>query len=103
MQPEYRKRGGQVYLQTWHGTPLKKIGFDIGKPQFASGTAYFDHLASDIAKWDLVLSQNPFSTPILRRAFRFDGEICEDRHPRHDPLTPDTKRPAQIRAPLRIP
>jgi len=69
MQPEFRKRDGQVYLQTWHGTPLKKIGFDIGKPQFASGTAYLDHLAADVAKWDLLLSQNPFSTPILRRAF----------------------------------
>src|ERR1019366_1751925 len=30
----YRKRDGQVYLQTWHGTPLKRIGFDIEQPQF---------------------------------------------------------------------
>jgi CDP-glycerol glycerophosphotransferase len=103
MQPEFRKRDGQVYLQTWHGTPLKKIGFDIGKPQFASGTAYFDHLASDIAKWDLLLSQNPFSTPILRRAFRFDGEICEYGYPRNDALTRDTERAAQIRERLGIP
>ena len=50
MQPFFRKREGQVYLQTWHGTPLKKIGFDIGRPQFASGTAYFDRLAADIAQ-----------------------------------------------------
>ncbi len=25
----FRKRPGQVYLQTWHGTPLKRIGTDI--------------------------------------------------------------------------
>ena len=103
MQPEFRKRDGQVYLQTWHGTPLKKIGFDIGKPQFASGAAYLHHLANDVAKWDLLLSQNPFSTPILRRAFRFGGEICEYGYPRNDALTREPERAAQIRARLGIP
>jgi CDP-glycerol glycerophosphotransferase len=82
----FRKREDQIYLQTWHGTPLKRIGFDIGKPQFVSGTAYFEHLRDDVSKWDLLLSQNPFSTPILRRAFRFEGEICEYGYPRNDVL-----------------
>ena len=86
MQAPFRKRDGQVYLQTWHGTPLKRIGFDITNPQFISGTAYFDHLARDIAQWDLLLSPNPFSTPIMRRAFRYDGEICEYGYPRNDLL-----------------
>jgi len=86
MQAPFRKRDGQVYLQTWHGTPLKKIGFDIANPQFISGTAYFDHLARDIAQWDLLLSPNPFSTPVMRRAFRYDGEICEFGYPRNDVL-----------------
>ena len=87
MQAPFRKRDGQVYLQTWHGTPLKRIGFDISNPQFISGTAYFDHLARDIAQWDLLLSPNPFSTPIMRRAFRYDGEICEYGYPRNDLLS----------------
>ena len=87
MQPPFRKRDGQVYLQTWHGTPLKRIGFDIDNPQFISGTAYFDHLARDVAQWDLLLSPNPFSTPIMRRAFRYDGEICEYGYPRNDLLS----------------
>jgi CDP-glycerol glycerophosphotransferase len=86
MQAPFRKRNGQVYLQTWHGTPLKRIGFDISNPQFISGTAYFDHLAHDIAQWDLLLSQNPFSTPVMRRAFRYDGEIGEYGYPRNDLL-----------------
>jgi CDP-glycerol glycerophosphotransferase len=103
MQPEFRKRDGQVYLQTWHGTPLKKIGFDIGKPQFASGTAYFGHLAADVAKWDLLLSQNPFSTPILRRAFRFGGEICEYGYPRNDALSRGCESAARLRERLCIP
>jgi CDP-glycerol glycerophosphotransferase len=91
MQPPFRKRGGQLYLQTWHGTMLKRIGFDIANPQFISGTAYFDHLARDVAQWDLLLSPNPFSTPLMRRAFRYEGEICEYGYPRNDLLRrPDT-------------
>ena len=73
-------------MQTWHGTPLKKIGFDIERPQFISGTSYFDQLANDVTKWDLLLSPNPFSTQIMRRAFRYDGEICESGYPRNDVL-----------------
>jgi CDP-glycerol glycerophosphotransferase len=103
MPPEYRKREGQLYLQTWHGTPLKRIGFDIGRPQFASGTAYLEHLAADVAKWDLLLSQNPFSTPILRRAFRFGGEICEYGYPRNDVLALSEGRADGVRARLGIP
>ena len=102
--PDYfRKREGQVYLQTWHGTPLKRIGFDIGRPQFASGSAYFDRLAGDVAKWDLLLSQNPFSTAIMRRAFRYDGEICESGYPRNDVLSRGGERAAQVRELLRVP
>jgi CDP-glycerol glycerophosphotransferase len=86
MQAPFRKRDGQFYVQTWHGTPLKKIGFDIANPQFISGTAYFDHLAKDIAQWDLLLSPNPFSTHVMRGAFRYEGEIGEYGYPRNDLL-----------------
>ncbi len=86
MPGNYQKRDGQVYVQTWHGTPLKRIGFDIEQPQFISGTGYFDHLARDVARWDLLLSPNPFSTAIMRGAFRFDGEVCESGYPRNDVL-----------------
>ena len=82
----YQKRDGQTYVQTWHGTPLKRIGFDIDQPQFISGTGYFDHLAKDVAKWNLLLSPNPFSTSVMRQAFHYDGEICESGYPRNDVL-----------------
>jgi CDP-glycerol glycerophosphotransferase len=84
MQLPFRKRPGQFYLQTWHGTLLKRIGFDVENPQFISGTAYFDHLARDVAQWDLLLSQNAFSSPLMRRAFRYQGEILESGYPRDD-------------------
>ena len=104
MPGHFRKRDGQTYLQTWHGTPLKKIGFDIERPQFAAGTAYFGHLSQDVAKWDLLLSQNPFSTAIFRHAFGFDGEIFEYGYPRNDLLgRADPAMIAQIRERLGLP
>jgi CDP-glycerol glycerophosphotransferase (TagB/SpsB family)/glycosyltransferase involved in cell wall biosynthesis len=82
----YRKRPGQRHVQTWHGTPLKRLGYDIGTPSSASGVRYLDYMAADVAQWDMLLSPNPFSTPIMRRAFRFTGEICETGYPRNDAL-----------------
>lgn len=82
----YRKRRGQFYVQTWHGTPLKRVGYDIGVPAMASGRRFLDYMAADVAQWDLLLSPNPFSTPIWRRAFGYEGEICETGYPRNDAL-----------------
>jgi CDP-glycerol glycerophosphotransferase len=104
-QPWYAKRDGQVYVQTWHGTPLKRLGFDVASPQFASGTGYLDHLTREVARWDLLLSPNPFSTPIMRRAFRYSGDICESGYPRNDILVSGDPAglAAQVRARLGIP
>ncbi len=101
----YRKRAGQRHVQTWHGTPLKRLGYDIGTPSSASGVRYLDYMAGDVAQWDLLLSPNPFSTPIMRRAFRFTGEICETGYPRNDALLtvpPTTGAGAEIRARLGV-
>jgi CDP-glycerol glycerophosphotransferase len=81
----YRKRPGTTYLQTWHGTPLKRIGFD--NDRWKEKPRGLDHMARDFAKWDFLVSQNPFSTEIFRRAFRFDGEILETGYPRNDALS----------------
>ena len=77
-------RRGQTYLQTWHGTPLKRIGFD--NEQWRSNPSGFREVVRDSVRWDYLLSQNPFSTEIFRRAFRFDGEIVESGYPRNDVL-----------------
>ena len=82
----HRGRPGQRYVQTWHGTPLKRLGYDIVKATFASGSRFFDFMAGDVAQWDLLISPNPFSTPIMRQAFKYDGEISETGYPRNDAL-----------------
>jgi CDP-glycerol glycerophosphotransferase len=82
----FTERDGQTCLQTWHGTPLKRIGLDVDRPQFTSGIFYPDLLRADVAHWDLLLSPNSFSTPIFRHAFGFQGEILECGYPRNDAL-----------------
>jgi CDP-glycerol glycerophosphotransferase len=83
----YRKPHGSRYLQTWHGTPLKRIAFDIGRPEFPGGRRFFDRLKRDVAGWDALVSPNPFSTQVFRRAFRYEGRILETGYPRNDLLS----------------
>jgi len=78
------KRRGQVWLQTWHGTPLKRIAFDAlsGVDAEARRT-----MARDVAKWDHLISPNPFSTEVFRSAFGYEGSMLETGYPRNDVLS----------------
>ena len=44
----FRKKRATTYLQTWHGTPLKRIAFDVERPQFVTGTRYFRQLRREV-------------------------------------------------------
>jgi CDP-glycerol glycerophosphotransferase len=100
----FRRRDGQIVVQTWHGTPLKRIGFDIEDVQFAN-PRYLEKVAKEVPSWSYLVSPNPFSTPIMRRAFRYEGEIIEAGYPRNDVLaSPDRDLLAErVRARLGLP
>jgi CDP-glycerol glycerophosphotransferase len=102
--PWIERREGQVILQTWHGTPLKRIGRDSDNSLFTE-TSYLEDLEREVRQWSLLLSPNRFSTPILRRALGFDGEILESGYPRNDALlSPDRAKTAErVRRALRLP
>ncbi len=87
------------YLQTWHGTPLKRIAYDVARPRFKEARNYETWLPRDVARWDTLLSPNRFSTDVLRRAFRFAGEVIETGYPRNDILS--SPRRDAIRARVR--
>ncbi|MFE1956131.1 CDP-glycerol glycerophosphotransferase family protein [Streptomyces sp. NPDC059524] len=97
------RRPGQVVLQTWHGTMLKKIGLDIEAPKF--DPEYHERLRQESRNWSLLVSANRFSTPILERAMGYTGEILETGYPRNDYLyAPDREqRAAEIRKRLGVP
>lgn len=81
----FSKAPGQVYLETWHGTPLKRIGHDIHKILF-SYRNYLDTMDREAATWDFLVSPNDFSTAIFPRAFAYDGPVLETGYPRNDVL-----------------
>ena len=85
---EWEKSARTTYVQTWHGTPLKRIHRDV----LWAPEGRLDRLDHDVAKWDLLLSPNPVSTPRLRRAFRYDGEVLESGYPRNDLLSSPAAR-----------
>ncbi|GAA4908253.1 CDP-glycerol glycerophosphotransferase [Stackebrandtia albiflava] len=81
----FRRREGQTVAQTWHGIGFKRVGFDIESVQF-SNKAYLRKVAQETPNWSFLISPNAFSTEILRRAFRYEGEIIEIGSPRNDLL-----------------
>ena len=85
---DWEKGPGTTYLQTWHGTPLKRIHHDV----LWAPPGRLARLDEDVARWDLLLSPNPASTPRLRQAFRYDGEVLESGYPRNDVLADPVRR-----------
>ncbi len=81
-----KKRPGVVFLETWHGTPLKKLAFDIGDIISASQNhkmVFYEHAR----EWNYLVSANRFSTDVFERAFVYDREkILECGYPRNDIL-----------------
>ena len=85
-QPEwYRKREGMVFLETWHGTPLKKLVFDQEEVMAAS-PLYKAQFYHQQIKWDYLVAANHFSSNAFRSAFRFEKEMLEFGYPRNDIL-----------------
>jgi CDP-glycerol glycerophosphotransferase len=84
----FRKVQGQVYLQTWHGTPLKRLGRDIENNHLTK--SYLDTMDREATFWDYLISPSPFCTEIFPGAFNYAGEIIETGYPRNDRLTKTT-------------
>lgn len=84
----FRKREDQVYIQTWHGTPLKKLVFDM-ETNVMPGTdpvKYLNNFSNEVANWDYLISANKYSTEKFKTAFRFNSEFLEVGYPRNEQL-----------------
>ncbi|WP_052713817.1 CDP-glycerol glycerophosphotransferase family protein [Streptomyces katrae] len=99
----FRRRPGQTVVQTWHGTPLKQIGYDYVHDYYTSPEV-LEGLAHDSAQWTLLASPSSYATPILKRALGYEGEVIESGSPRTDALVrPDAERIAEVRRRLGLP
>ena len=86
-------RKGQVYLQCWHGTPLKRLGYDIIESDNAmnSLTEIKEKYRTDAKKFSWLLSPSPFATDKFATAWNLratgqEDKILEEGYPRNDRL-----------------
>jgi CDP-glycerol glycerophosphotransferase len=97
--PEFVRVGArQTYLQTWHGTPLKRIGRDVASERLSTEHE-LRRLLREAATWDFLVSPSPFCTQVYRRALAYDGEVLEVGRPDNDLLF--SPQAAQVRAAVR--
>ncbi len=92
--PELHPRSGQTYLQTWHGTPLKRIGIDVVETTETAmnGKDEIDQrYRVEARKITRFLSSAPFTTRCFASAFgvppaKVDALFLESGSPRNDQL-----------------
>ncbi|TMU84080.1 CDP-glycerol glycerophosphotransferase [Bacillus sp. BHET2] len=77
------KRKGITYLQTWHGTPLKKMLFDIDNIHGRSDD-YLERVHAATKQWNYLVSPSPYATKALKSAFKYTGSVLEVGYPRND-------------------
>ncbi|MBO0448868.1 CDP-glycerol glycerophosphotransferase family protein [Enterococcus sp. MJM12] len=87
----------QICINTWHGTPLKKMGYDIqdGNP------AGLQNVVRNFLFSDYLISPNSHTTKMYTESFKLDGifpgEILEFGYPRID-VTLNTKSENSVQA-----
>ncbi len=81
--PQVGKRSGQVYINTWHGTPLKAMGYDI-----PGGIAATRNVIRNFAFADYLIAGNEATVDMYLQAYRmkniFRGKIICEGTPRVD-------------------
>ena len=101
----YVKREGMKLLECWHGTPLKRLVFDMEDVHSVS-PKYKMTVYNQSRMWDYLISDNRFSTECFMSCFLFPEErILELGYPRNDLLYGDDReeRARAIKEKLGIP
>lgn len=83
----------QIYVQCWHGTPLKKLGYDLVNSDNAMNTQeeIFKKYKQDTERLAYLISPSPFATEKFTSAWNLEefGKediIIEEGYPRNDRL-----------------
>ncbi|MGA7148100.1 MAG: CDP-glycerol glycerophosphotransferase family protein [Microbacterium sp.] len=79
----FSRRAGQVVLQTWHGTPLKRLA--LHRPGF--DPRRMAAVVRESRRWNVLLAQNPYAARILSKAYAFlSRPLWVEGYPRNDVL-----------------
>ena len=76
----FSKREGQHLLQTWHGTPIKKLLHDAPR---AVTLRYRRLMDRQVPQWDLLLAQSPQAGRRLQQALGYRGLVRVGEYPRN--------------------
>lgn len=96
----FRKRSGQTYIQTWHGTPLKRLGRDI--VDVVPTGSYLRMMDREASFWDYLVSPSAYCSEIFPNTFGYKGTILETGYPRNDILINQSSKRDLIRRSLGI-
>ncbi|MHA8137739.1 CDP-glycerol:glycerophosphate glycerophosphotransferase [Lactobacillaceae bacterium Scapto_B20] len=99
------KRRGTKLLSTWHGTPLKRLVFDIDNVVNAT-PMYKRNFYEQSRQWDYLIAPNQFSADVFSHAFMYpQDQMIKSGYPRNDILNaPDRdQRAVEIKRKLGIP
>lgn len=104
----YIKRKNTIWIQLWHGTPIKKMLFDSNELYFSSTNPRHKlNKYKDIKKWDYLITENINIKPYFEEAFLIDNKkILSYGYPRVKYLVKnknDQKLKIEIKNKYRIP
>ena len=100
----------QLYVQTWHGTPFKKLGYDVTNYIHGADdkkSLRYSYL-TDARRMGMLLSPSPYYTEHMVTAFHLDALgkasiVLEKGYPRNDSLYTATEEDvARIREQLGV-
>lgn len=96
-----RKRPGQFYVQTWHGTPIKRLLWDL--PRRKAPLTYRRLMRSEVRQWDLLLAQTDTAAANLASGLGYRGQFLIGEYPRNARMVSTLTQQAQIRRRLNVP
>lgn len=83
--PYFIRKANQVYINTWHGTPLKTLGNDMVGP-----TSQNYNVQRNFLQTNFILSPNEFTTDKLIQSYGingiYKGSVLENGYPRIDSI-----------------
>lgn len=98
--PQFGKRDGQIYVNTWHGTPLKAMGYDV-----PNGALETRNIVRNFVSADYLLAPNEGTAEMYLNAYRmkniYRGAIIQEGSPRVDKQFASPDQGERIKSRLR--
>ena len=95
----YIPKDNQKYIQCWHGTPLKRLGFDLKNSANAMNSAkeIYEKYARDTERFTYFISPGKWASSKFRTAWNMkyygkEDSIIEEGYPRNDMLLNATEQ-----------